>query len=80
MLRDRAGICVEAVKRNQSRYSGKKGKQDIERHACRKGKNSILVYAVVDTKDDILPSLGGDLGRSRRLAAPIGLGSRRLVR
>src|SRR5262245_14611232 len=80
MLRDGAGIRVEAVERNQSRDPGKKSKQDIESQTCRKGKDSILAYAVVDAKSDILPALGRDLGGSRRSAASVSLGRHGLAR
>src|SRR4029453_1426786 len=80
MLRDGAGIRVEAVERNQARDPGKKSKQDIESHACCKGKDSILAYAVVDAKSDILPAFGWNLGGIRCSAASVSLGSRGLAR
>src|SRR5215813_7487299 len=81
MLRYRAGIGVEAVERNQSSDAGEKCQQDVEGHACCKGKDPILAYALIDAKNDILPSFTTrNFGRSGCPAASIGFGRRRLAR
>ncbi|MGY4403598.1 hypothetical protein ACVIYL_004401 [Bradyrhizobium sp. USDA 3315] len=71
MLRDAGRIRKEAIDRNESRQGWKDREQAIVGHTGGEREDAVLGDVSVDSKQDVFPSLGRNLGRRFGLPASI---------